>query len=387
MVIEKIRAASLDELIEKAVEAHQSDTNRKRIGRPDKIRLIVGIGRPVFARVFGFDTARYFAEPEICLRAQLQWKLWQFYILKDDTPFDLSVGCDYATAFEPSFYGADPIFPQGSEPTYGRPVIRRPADLSAIDPPDFFRSGLMPSAHAMYEGLKELSKGRLDVFFPGYARGPWSIATILRGFNDIFLDYTDRPSFLHQLLHFCTQTRIEWDRQRCRFLGISPKDRTLRWKYVVYRNNTASDLFEDEVDGNLFSPELYRECILPYHRHLSEYYGGIHYFHSCGNLTSFMKDIQSLPITGMQHISVGTDFKKALETISPEISLQYSLDAWNDVMAATEEQMRGRISDLIECAGERRMDICADALYSGGEELLSKTERLCKIFREVSLRS
>ena len=379
---EAILAAPLSELVDMANETFRSSRNREVAANSAPIKIKFGIGRSVFAKAFGFKMAEYFTDPEVCVTTQLRIKLFNFHVMRDDTPFDLDVGLDYATALEPSMFGMESLFEEGKEPTYGAHIIREPEDLDALAAPDFHTSGLMPRAHAMYKDITSLAGGRLRVFFPGWARGPWSIATMLRGFTDLFMDCADDPEYVGRLMQFIVDSRIAWERQRCDFLDIAPTDRDYRWKYVFYRNNYNSDMFEDEVDGNLFSPQMFHDLVAPYTRQLSEFYGGIGYYHSCGNLTDFLPDIATLGIRVMQHISGWTDYSRAAALMPPDVILQISLNATDDVMLADETHMRNRIRSIADNAMGRTVDVCPDALYEGGWDTIDKVRTLIRIFRE-----
>ena len=382
---DEILEAPLSELIDMAVRTLESGENRERIDNPRPVRLKFGIGRSVYAKAFGFKTMDYFQDPEICLTVQLRWKLFNFHIMRDDTEFNADVGQDFSTAYEPSFFGLDSLFEEGKEPTYGRPVIREPEDLKNLQLPDFASSGLMPKAHETYRALKELCGDRLHVFFPGWSRGPWSIATILRGFNELFLDCVDDPDFVKELMRFIVDSRLSWDKQRLDFLGVDPHDTDDRWMYCVYRRNWNGDLFEDEVDSSLFSPDMNRELVIPYQKQISDFYGGSGYYHSCGNLTPFLEDISTLNIRFIQHISGWTDFGTAARIMPPGVVLQCSLNATDDVLIASESHMRARLEHFIGNALStgRTIDICPDALYEGGWDTINKVKRMVEIFREI----
>lgn len=381
---EHILAAPLAELIDMAVQTMGSDRNAEVIANAAPIKLKFGLGRSVFAKAFGFRMAEYFVDPAVCLAAQLRIKLFNFHVMQDDTPFDLDVGLDYSTALEPSMFGMESLFEEGKEPTYGQHVIEEQEDLENLSIPDFFTSGLMPRAHAMYRDIGSLARGLLRVFFPGWARGPWSIATMLRGFTDLFMDCADSPEYVARLMQFIVDSRISWERQRCEFLGIDPRDSDYRWKYVFYRNNYNSDMFEDEVDGNLFSPQMFHDLVVPYTRQLSDFYGGIGYYHSCGNLTDFLPDIATLGIRFMQHVSGWTDYARAAELMPEGVILQISLNATDDVMLADEAHMHKRLQEIIANAAGRRIDICPDALYEGGWDTIGKVKRMIEVFREIT---
>lgn len=378
----QILSASLPELMDMCEETMKSQRNQELLHNQKQIRYRVGIGRTVFAKAFGFRTLDYYKDMELCLKVQLQWKLWNFHVLQDDTPFDMEVGIDYATAYEPSLYGLDYYMEEGLEPTYGRPVIQEIEDLDKLPIPDFYTSGLMPTVHKQYEELKKLVDDRFHVFFPGFSRGPWSIATILRGFNELFLDMVEEPEFVHKLMQYCVDTRISWEKQRCEFLGIDPRDRDYRWKYIIYRDNYNSDSFEDEVNGNMFSAAMFEEFIVPYEKQMADFYGGIGYYHSCGNLTSFLDGLREVDIFGLQHVSSWTDYEKAIEKTADGVVVQVSLDTVKDVMEADEARMRERIRYYLNNSKGRRVDICPDAIYEGGQDTLDKVLLLTKIFRE-----
>ncbi|MDL2236390.1 hypothetical protein LJC56_00940 [Christensenellaceae bacterium OttesenSCG-928-K19] len=382
-MLDRIRNANLDELIGLTLEAYGSSRNKELQNNREQFKFKTGIGRTVYANVFGFKTMDYYKDPRLCLEAQLRWKLCQFYVIKDDAPMDLLVGIDYATAFEPSLFGMEYHMEEGMEPTYAGPVIHDEEDLKKAKKPDFYKSGLMPQAHCMYQSLQELAGDRLDVFFTGFARGPWSIATMVCGFNELFIYSMEQPQFVHDLMQHIVDSRMEWETERCRYLGISPEDDSYIWKYVVYRNNANSALFEDEVDGQLFSPDFYHEFIFPYEKQLADFYGGIDYYHSCGMLTGFMEDIAKLPVAGEQHISSCTDYAKTAQTMPDGVTMQISLVPVEDVINADEQHMHRRFREIMENARGRNIDICADALYVGGMDIIDKTAQMARVFREV----
>lgn len=373
------------ELFGKVLEAYHSDENIKKRENNSDVKIIVGMGRSLLSDVLGFNISDYYNNPYTCLESQLNWKLFLHNEIKDDTVLDLQIGIDYATALEPSLMGQEAIFPERSDPTYGKCIIRQQSDISKLEEPDFFRSGIMPDVHRMYEALGNIINDEFRLFFPGWARGPWSIATIIRGFNDLFIDTIDSPEFVHEMMNKIISTRISFENQRCKFLKIEPEDRSYKWKYAVYRNNSSSDQFEDEVDGNLFSKETFCNFILPYSRRLSEYYGGIHYYHSCGNLTPFIDMFsKDLNLEYMLHISPFTDISKVVENLPKQVVLQCSLDPVKEVMMADEEKMQHTISNIIEQSKDRKIEIWADALYEGGWNTVNQIKKLVKVFRKTA---
>lgn len=373
----------MHDLISQVEEAVFSDENQNKLNNQSNTKLIVAIGRPVFADILGFSLMDYYRDPRICLTSQLQWKLFCHQQIKDDTPIDLMAGIDHSNALEPSFFGVKPVFSDITDPTYDQAVIRDPEDLDRLPLPDFFTSGLMPKIHEHYREMNQRAMGRLNIFLPGWARGPWSISTILRGFNNILLDSIDDPEFLHRLMQFTVDARIHFEKQRCQFLHISPQDLSYRWKYVTCRNNTNSDLFEDEVDGGVFSRETFLEYIHPYIGQIEAFYGGISYYHSCGNLTPFLPELSVIKQLKTLHISPWTNFEKAVEQVPQTVVLQKSLHPILDVADADEAQMEKKLRSIMDMAGGRKMEIWADGLYSGSWKIVQKAQLLVDIFRRI----
>ena len=104
---EEILAMDMTQLMDACDEAFHSERNQQLLENQSQFRYRVGLGRTIFARAFGFKTLDYYSDMKECLKQQLRWKLWNFCVLQDDTPFDMEIGIDYATAYEPSFYGMD----------------------------------------------------------------------------------------------------------------------------------------------------------------------------------------------------------------------------------------------------------------------------------------
>lgn len=165
-------------------------------------------------------------------------------------------------------------------------------DLSKISKPDFFTSGEMPRMHRLYKDIHDfINKNNLDldVTFPGWARGPWSVAWMLRGPEQLMIDFYENPTFVHGLMEFITDSRLEWEAERQKFLDLDfDEDYIWSYSYLDYRKQNKTPLFNDEVNGDLFSPKTYSEFILPYEKKIKEELGEISYYHSCGNLVLFI---------------------------------------------------------------------------------------------------
>ena len=371
----------IEPLLDRFSMLSESPRNRRLGEAPPRISFHVGLGRSVWKNIIGFSLLDYFEKPEVALAAELRWKLFWHDNIPDDTLIEPTVGLDFGVALEPSLFGVGSYFSEHTDPMYAEPVIREHADLARLKLPDFFRSGLMPRIHAMHEAMTKLA-GPVSVRFPGWARGPWSIACMLRGFNELYMDLVDDPQFVVDLLAFIVESRIFWEKQRCQFLGIDPRNQTRDWQYVVYRKISSSDQFNDEVDGNLFSPSMYSEFIFPAEKALRDFYGALRYYHSCGNMTPFLTTLRELK-PELMHISQSTDVAYADSVFDDSTIFQCCMHPVDEVLAADEEKMHVAISGRLDAMKTRKAEIWADALYQGGDDTLRKALAWLDVARSI----
>jgi hypothetical protein len=197
------------------------------------------------------------------------------------------------------------------------------------------------------------------------------------------MDLACDPGFVVELLDFIVESRIAWEKQRCAFLGIEVQDQSKDWQYVVYRRISSGDEFNDEVDGNLFSPATYADYIFPAEKKLRDFYGSLRYYHSCGNMTPFLPKLKELG-PQLMHISQSTDVAAANAIFGPETAFQCCMHPVDEVIAADEDRMRQAIAQRLDALPTRRAEIWADALYQGGHDTLDKALRWLRTARELT---
>ena len=72
----------------------------------------------------------------------------------------------------------------------------------------------------------------------------------------------------------------------------------------------------------VLSPEIYHDIVLPSEVALSEYHGGIVYWHSCGDTNCFQKEIDTIPNLSVVDISPWTDLAESEENYSADKKLE-----------------------------------------------------------------
>jgi len=165
------------------------------------------------------------------------------------------------------------------------------------------------------------------------------------GWHNALLSLLKNHVLLERLLDFVTEARMIWEKD---------------WENFIGKETAVSALYNDEVDAKTLSPKNYRELVLPREQKLAAFYKeGISYFHSCGNITPFLRDIKKIRGLKMIEISGWTDMKTAMNVLEPHITLQ----RWTrpEVFLLSEEEMRARFRRILEEASGRRM-----VIVSGG---------------------
>lgn len=383
----------LEALIDQMVEVIQSDRNRAngKLWKPmaawsrdcwrgiaikneeGKVPFTVDPEKQLWARVTGFDVSRYFSDADVHLEGQLKMNLHKFNQFKDNTYFTGDISPWFGVITELTMFGPEVVWREDRDPWIaGEPVLENPDKLEQLEMPDFFKSGLMPKVHEFYERIGEQVDGKLNVVFPDWVRGPFCIAAHLRGMQTLLMDMLLNPQWVHKLMRFITDARKEWSTERAKFTG---------------KPLHKGKLYNDEVDSPSISPTLYREFILPYEQELSDFYGGMVYFHSCGNITPFLEDIEKIGRLDMVHVGPWTNIAEAVSKLSPEIALDICLDPAGDIMQASEEEIRAKLTNTIEtCRGKVAFSIRADAfeIINSAQADHEKVLQWCKIARELT---
>jgi len=303
----------------------------------NKIPFTAEILLSFWARMFKFSMSQCFKDPNVYLEAYLKSTIYKYYELRDNIPVRHSIPFWVEGALEPSLFGIKPIFtPNNVQWTERDPILKDPADLDLLKIPDFYKDGLMPQIHSMYKELKRIVGKDFDIVFPHWERGPFGTAFTLRGTENLLMDLYDKPGFVQRLMRLLTDTRKKWVQQRAEFLG-EPISKAV--------------LADDDVNSPTISPKIFEKYIMPYEKEISEYQGGIAYWHSCGNITDFIDLITRIGPIDMQHVSQCSDLKVIAETC-PGVPLEICLNPIDDVLIATKEKMKQKIEKTIEICKE-----------------------------------
>lgn len=316
-----------------------------------------------WAKLLGVDLQSFYSDPVCHLETQLLMTEYHFNHLPDNMWFNRDLFIWFGVITELSFFGPKIVFFSNREGWIETPyLLEKKETLNSLSVPNFFTSGLMPRIHKFYEVMSSFAQKRgFRVLFPQWVRGPFCIAAHLRGIENIIMDMLEDPGFVHQLMSFIVHSEKEWAKERAKFLG-EPIHSTF--------------FFNDEVGLPLITPEMYKEFVLPYELDLAAFYGGITYWHSCGDTTQFISDINTIPGIKMLHVGPFTDIHTAFETKSNSIALDINLHPVRDVLEADRLTMSNTIKNIVQEAQKFHSPTCirADGLQaiSSIEDALAK---------------
>ena len=215
----------------------------------------------------------------------------------------LNIRCNYGTGILPSLFGSKPFFLEDEQDTLpgalplegGSDAIRQLLDAGL---PDLNR-GWLPQVfeNAAYyrEVLRDYPRLQryVSIYHPDL-QGPADVAELLFG-SEIFTAVYDEPELVKDLLRLITETYCRvlarWEAE-----NPTPPDRLrCHWNWahrgvVCLRDDSAMN----------FSPEMYREFILPFDRYILEHCGG-GVVHFCGRGDHYIDQlVLCRGITGIQ---------------------------------------------------------------------------------------
>jgi uroporphyrinogen decarboxylase len=157
--------------------------------------------------------------------------------------------------------------------------------LATMSLPNITADGRLPMFLELCEGI--MASG-LPAAMGAVVTGPWTVAMLMRGPEELLLDTVDDPPFVHDLMRFCT-------------------DYITQFGEAVAATKIGLSLSEPTGSCSLISPDNYREFIKPYHqqmvRHFKAKKVGLT-VHICGMTHPLYEDLVDV---GFSTISIDID--------------------------------------------------------------------------------
>ncbi len=268
--------------------------------------------RMQWSKFFNFNITTYYTDPIEYLKWSLKIDIFRFKNFEDDTPLLKTIPIYLGTAYEPSLFEVPVEYSPLHEPlfTSGGAIVKTEKDLLKLKMPDFYNSGLMPLSHKFYEEISKLVPRDYDVIFPKWGRGPFGVVSAIAGMENLLILLMTNPKLVHKMMRIVTNARIEFTKERRKFLN---------------KIEVESTLWNDEASLPIISPSMYEEFVFPYDNEISIFYGGLRWWHSCGNKTPFIPIIRSI--------------KNRIDFIE--------LNWWNDELSRAIKDLNGKIAFIV----------------------------------------
>ena len=234
---------------------------RKELDRLPFYPIVSGLA----AEVIGVTTAEYYRDLDKMADAQVG--------LYEEIGQDVVVLM--ADLFmEVDAMGANVEFPEGDVPRLKLYLLKDKSALGSLSIPDPMKSGRLPD---YVRACGKAAKAVTDSAVGGVICGPWTLATNLRGAQELIIDTVEDPDFVHELMRFTT--------------GV-----TKSFGAAVAGAGVGLSLSEAPASISLISPKIFNEFVLPYLKdvvaHLRENRTAVT-LHICGFIDPIMADIVS----------------------------------------------------------------------------------------------
>ncbi len=231
--------------------------------------------------------------------------------------------------------GGEIDFPQDDEPMGRRPVLDEWDKLEDLTVPDPQSAGRMAFMLAAARMAVELNDGEL--FIEGNVdSGPFQMAGVLRGAEQLMLDVTLEPQRVHRLLEFCTEVAKSYGAAMAR-MGVDA---------VQFGDSTAS----------LVSLEMYEQFVKPYQPPVIEAIrqgGAYPFLHVCGS-TDHLSSV--LAATGAACVEVDgpADLRETLEAFADRAAARGNIPTML-LKDGTVRQVERRARECLRAAEGRRL--------------------------------
>jgi uroporphyrinogen decarboxylase len=162
--------------------------------------------------------------------------------------------------------------------------------------------------------------------------GPWTIATGLRGAQEVILDTFDDPAFVQELMRFTTEVT--------KMLGSK-----------IIETGLSLTMGEAASSCSLISPTIYQQFIKPHHQEIVNYFrqkkAGLS-IHICGYIDPIMEDLLDLGI-GALSLDSPSSLRKGVEIFQKKIVLVGNV-ATPLFVNGTKKEMEAAVKECIHVA-------------------------------------
>jgi len=221
------------------------------------------------ARLEGFSISEAVTQPDTL--ARVLYSAYRFY------------GYDLIMVFSDTMVEAEAMGAQVLIPEDDDPFLLEPPRVSKLEPADPKKDGRMPVVLEATRRLKALLEDEAPILTS--LKGPFSLASFLRGIDKFLEDLLTDPGRAHEYLKLATENQ-------------------LAYTDAIIEAGGIPFIGDPVASGSLISPEMFHEFALPYLARLvrSVRESGVKAgLHICGETKSLLRDMAA---TGADFLSI-----------------------------------------------------------------------------------
>ena len=322
----------------------------------EAIPFTFDIERIGLAKILGYSLIKFYTDPIEYVLRTMEAAIYIFEEYRDCTPIAPSVSYWAGVGFEFSLFGMPTLYTEEDTWIGREHLLKERVPVGNLEIPDFYENQAMKDAFYFCEKMRDVMSDDFELGFPQWDRSAWGMAWQLRGIENLIFDYMEDPGWVDDFLGFLNAARFRWSDARAGMLGIDLQ---------------KINLFNDEVGTPVVSPGFYEDVIFKTEKDASEHFGGINYWHSCGNTTLLIPLINKVPAVEMIHVSPWTDRNAAAAGYAEDRALQIVLHPVSEVICPESEDARRQVLlDIKRIFKERPITVRAD-----GFEIMYSVER------------
>ena len=337
----------------------------------DCIPFSIEIERAGYAKLLNFSLVKFYTDPIEHVLRNLECMIFKFESFEDCSPVGKGFPYWAGVGFEASLYGARQMFSEEDSWSSREHLIKERIDLNTLQLGDFYNSPVMKDTHEFYNRMVEIMSKDFLVTFPQWCRSPFGVAWPLRGTEDLIIDFCDDREWFESFIRKLTEDRISWSKQRAKHLGT---------------DLIPVSFFNDEVTNPIVSPAMYSDVIFDSEVAISNAFGGLSYWHSCGDTTIFIPKINEIPNVHMVHISPWTDLASAVKGYSKTKALEIVLNPVEDILYPKDESIpKKKLEEIKTLTSFHRSTVRADgfAVISDQAKELKLIQEWAKMAKKV----
>lgn len=334
----------------------------------------VELERATYAHLLDFSIIDFYQDPYVLIEGNLKMMLFKFRSIPDCTPIGKAFAHYPGAGFEKTLFGGDSVYTEQDAWMAREAVVKERIDIGSLETLDFFKSGSMPKIHELYQRTRELLSDDFSLSFPQWSRSPWGVAWHIRNIDNLLCDLVEDEQWMVDFLNYITDCRIKWVKDRAKFLGIE---------------QNSCNLYNDEVTVPVISPKTYRDIIRPTEIRLSEEFGGINYWHSCGNTTPYVEYINEIPNLHMVTVSAWTELERAEKYYDKDhVTLEKQLHPYDGILSDPDEKhYKNGIKTIVDGFKGSKGIVRAEGIQIQNNFMqeLAKVQKWCECAREMLL--